>query len=144
MVWANLRGNYQSCCCSVAKLCPTLCNPMGCSTPGSPVLHFLLEFAQTHVYWVGDAIQPESDNCHHRQSSYRICRMLALLAFATSGLRVQSREEGWVVGGRQCPGEWGPTRNQEAHSEASWSGGESAPRPGVKHCIIKSNVRTAF
>ena len=38
--------------------CPTLCSPMDCSTPGFPVLHHLLEFAQTHVYWVGDAIQP--------------------------------------------------------------------------------------
>ena len=44
------------CCCSVAKLCPTLCNPMNCSTPGFPVLHYFLEFAQTHVHWVDDAI----------------------------------------------------------------------------------------
>ena len=36
----------------------TLCNPMNCSMPGFPVLHCLLEFAQTHVHWVGDAIQP--------------------------------------------------------------------------------------
>ena len=35
--------------CSVAQLCPTLCNPMDCSTPGLPVLPNLLEFAQTHV-----------------------------------------------------------------------------------------------
>ena len=35
-----------------------LCNPMDCSTPGFPVLHYLLEFAQTHVHWVSDAIQP--------------------------------------------------------------------------------------
>ena len=47
-----------SCCHSVTKLCPTLCDPMDCSTPGFPVLHYLLEFAQTHVHWVGDAIQP--------------------------------------------------------------------------------------
>ena len=46
------------CCCSVAKLLPTLCNPTDCSTPGLPVLHYLLEFAQTHVRWVSDAIQP--------------------------------------------------------------------------------------
>ena len=36
-------------CCSVAHSCPTLCDPMGCSTPGFPVLHCLPEFAQTHV-----------------------------------------------------------------------------------------------
>ena len=36
--------------CSVAKLCPTLCNPIDCSMPGFPILHNLLEFAQTHVH----------------------------------------------------------------------------------------------
>ena len=35
---------------SVAKLCPTLCHPMDCSTPGFPVIHYLLELAQTHVH----------------------------------------------------------------------------------------------
>ena len=46
------------CCCSVTKSCTTLCNPMDCSMPGCSVLHYLLEFAQTHVHWVSDAIQP--------------------------------------------------------------------------------------
>ena len=49
---------FYSCRCWVPKLCPTLCNPMDCSTPGFPVLHQLLELAQTHVHWVSDAIQP--------------------------------------------------------------------------------------
>ena len=44
--------------CSFAKSCPTLCEPMNCSTPGFSVLYYLLEFVQTHVYWVSDAIQP--------------------------------------------------------------------------------------
>ena len=48
----------QNCCCSVAHSCPTLCHPVDCSTPGFPVLHHLLELVQTHVHWVGDAIQP--------------------------------------------------------------------------------------
>ena len=43
---------------SVAQSCPTLCNPMNCSTPGLPVHYQLPEFTQTHVHWVGDAIQP--------------------------------------------------------------------------------------
>ena len=46
------------CCCSVAKSCLALCDPMDCSTPGSSVLHRLPEFAQIHVHWVSDAIQP--------------------------------------------------------------------------------------
>ena len=43
---------------SVAQSCPTLCEPMNCSTPGHPVHHQLREFTQTHVHQVSDAIQP--------------------------------------------------------------------------------------
>ena len=43
---------------SVAQSCPTLCDLMNCSMPGLPVHHHLLEFTQTHVYRVHDAIQP--------------------------------------------------------------------------------------
>ena len=42
----------------MAKLCLTLCDPMDCSTQGFLILHCLPKFAQTHVHWVGDAIQP--------------------------------------------------------------------------------------
>ena len=42
----------------VAQSCPILWYPMDCSTPGFPVLHHLLEFAQTDVHWISDAIQP--------------------------------------------------------------------------------------
>ena len=49
---------------SVAQSCPTLCDSMDCSMPGLPVHHQLLEYTQTHVHWVGDAIQPS----HHLSS----------------------------------------------------------------------------
>ena len=42
--------------CSVSTLSLTLCDRMGYSTLGFPVLHHLPEFAHTHVHWVGDAI----------------------------------------------------------------------------------------
>ena len=42
----------------VAQSCLTLCDPVNCSTPGLPVHHQLLESIQTHIHWVGDAIQP--------------------------------------------------------------------------------------
>ena len=50
----------QSYCCfySVTQSCLTLCNPIDCSTQGFPVPHRLLDFAQVHVYCIGDAIQP--------------------------------------------------------------------------------------
>ena len=43
---------------SVAQSSPTVCDPMDCSTPSLPVHHQPPEFTQTHVHWVGDAIQP--------------------------------------------------------------------------------------
>ena len=53
----------QRCCCSITKLCPTLCNPMDCRTLGFSALHYLPEIAQTPVCWLGDAIQ-SSHPCH--------------------------------------------------------------------------------
>ena len=51
----------MACSCSAAKSCLILCHPMDCNTPGFWVLHYLQEFAQARVHWVGDAIQPS----HH-------------------------------------------------------------------------------
>ena len=73
---------FEGCCCSVDKSCLTLCNPMDCSTPGFPVLHHLLELAQTHVNGVGDAIQPYHVLCH----------LLLLLPSIFSSIRVFSSE----------------------------------------------------
>ena len=54
--WLNTTKILQF--SSVTHSCLTLWDPMDCSTPGFPVHHQLLEFTQTHVQWVGDAIQP--------------------------------------------------------------------------------------
>ena len=65
----------------VAQSCPTLCNRMDCSMPGLPVHHQLPEFTQTHVHWVGDAIQPS-----------HLCRPLLLLPSIFPSIRVFSNE----------------------------------------------------
>ena len=52
------RNHQQRFVVVVQWLRPTLCNPTDCSTPGLPVPHHLPELAQTHVHWIGDAIQP--------------------------------------------------------------------------------------
>ena len=49
--------------CSVAQLCLTFCDSLDCHMPGFPVLHHLLEFVQTFVRWVSDAIQPIILSC---------------------------------------------------------------------------------
>ena len=57
LLWL-LTGDWLYLLSSVTRLCPTLCDPMNCSTPGLPVHHQLPEITQTHVHQVGDAIQP--------------------------------------------------------------------------------------
>ena len=52
------RGSVQFSSVQFTQSCPTLCDPMDCSTPGFRVHHHLPEFAQTHAHRVGDAIQP--------------------------------------------------------------------------------------
>ena len=63
-------------CCLVAKLCPTPCDPMNCSTPGFPVLHHLPELAQTC---------PLSRLCHPIVSSSVVHFSSYLLSFPASG-----------------------------------------------------------
>ena len=62
LVWLPILDNNKlwinPCYASVTQSCLTLCDPMDCSTPGFSVLHYLLQFAQTPVHWVSDAIQP--------------------------------------------------------------------------------------
>ena len=62
--WEKVIKTYVKCeriiflwCCSVTKSCLILCDPMDRSMPGFPVLHHLLELAQTHVHQVDDVIQ---------------------------------------------------------------------------------------
>ena len=51
--------SLQVCYCySVAKMCPTVWDPMVCIMPGFAFLHCLSEFAQTHIHWISDAIKP--------------------------------------------------------------------------------------
>ena len=52
------KESILQCSAIFSQLCPTLCDPMNSSTPGLPVHHKLLEFTQTHVHCVGDAIPP--------------------------------------------------------------------------------------
>ena len=57
----NWMFHFCCCYCSISKSYPVksyLCNPTDCSTPGFPVLHCFLEFAQTHVHWVIQSSHP--------------------------------------------------------------------------------------
>ena len=56
--------NTIRCYCSVSKSYPTLCNSMDCNMRGYPVLHYLPEFAQTPIHWVGDIPSNHLILCH--------------------------------------------------------------------------------
>ena len=73
----NQKASFNNSISSVAQLCPTLCDPMNCSTPGLLVHQQLPESTQTHVHWVSDAIQPS----HPSVVSFSSCPQ----SFPTSG-----------------------------------------------------------
>ena len=77
---SNTRKDWRTVISSVAQSCLTLCDPMNRSMPGLSVHHQLLEFTQTHVHWVGDAIQlsdplsspsPPAPNPSHHQGLFQ-------------------------------------------------------------------------
>ena len=113
---------------SVTQSCPTLCNPMNCSTPGLPVHHQLPESTQTHVHWVGGAIQPShplsSPQSFPASGSFQMSQLFTScgqsigVSASTSVLPVNTQD--WsrlgLVGSPWCP------RDSQ----------ESSPRPQVK------------
>ena len=73
---------------SVARLCPTLCNPMDCSTPGFPVHQQILELAQTHVHQVGDAIQPSHPLLSPYPPAFNLSQHQSLFQWVSSSHQV--------------------------------------------------------
>ena len=73
---------------SVAQLCPTLCNPMDCSTTGFPVHHQLPELARTHIYQVGDAIQPSHPLPSSSPSAFNLSQHQSLFQWISSSYQV--------------------------------------------------------
>ena len=86
------QGNWWNrslgCYCSVAKLWLTVCDLMDCSTPGFPVLHHLPEFPQTHVHWVGDAIQPSHPLSPRSPPALNLSQHWGLFQWAGSSYQV--------------------------------------------------------
>ena len=106
------------CCCSVTPLCPTPWDPRGRSTPGFPVPHHLLEFAQVHVHWIGGAIQPShplsnpspalSLSQHEGlfqwvDSSYQVAKVLELQLQSFQWVFRVDFLYGWLVWSPCCP-----------------------------------------
>ena len=69
---------------SVAQSCPTLWDPMDCSTPGLPVHHQLPEFTQTRVRWVGDGIQPSHPLSSPSPPTFNLSQLQGLFKWVSS------------------------------------------------------------
>ena len=69
---------------SFSQSCLTLCDPMDCSMPGFPVHHQLPEFTQTHVHWVGDAIQPSHSQSSSSPSAFNLSEHQGLFQWINS------------------------------------------------------------
>ena len=92
--------------CPVTQLCPTLCDPMDCRTPGFPVAHHLPEFAQVHVHCIGDAL-------HH----LILWRPLLLLPSIFPSIRDFSSESSVLI---RWPKYWSFSFSISPSSEYSW------------------------
>ena len=73
---------------SSVQLCPTLCDPMDCSTPGLSVLHQLPELAQTYVHQIGDAIQPSHPLSSPSPPAFNLSQHQGLFQWVSSSYQV--------------------------------------------------------
>ena len=124
---------FCGCCCSVAQLCLTPRNAMDCSMPDFPVLHCLLEFAQTHVHWVGDAI-----------NHLILCCPLLLLPSIFPSIRVFSNESAlWI----RWPKYWSfrfnisPSNDIQDWSPLGWTGWISLQSKGLSRVFSNNTVQ---
>ena len=122
------------CCCSVIQSCFTLCDPMDCSTPGFPVLHHLLELAQTHVHWVGDTIQPSRPLSS--LSSYCFQSFLASESFQLSQL---STSDGQSIGVSASASVL--PMNTQDWSPLGWTGWISLQPKGLSRVFSNTTVQ---
>ena len=123
----------KSCCCyfSVAKSYPTLLDPMDCSTPGLPILHHLLEFAQTRVHWVCDAI-----------NHLILCCSILLLPSIFPSIRVFSMSQLFTSGGQSI----GTSASASVLpvNIQGWFPGEGNGNPLQYSCLEKSHGRRSL
>ena len=117
---------------SVAQSCPTLCDPMDCSTPGLPVHHQLLEFTQTHV----ESVMPSNHLI--------LCLPLLLLPLIYPSIKVFSNESVLRI---RWPEYWSfsfkisPPMNIQDRFPLGWTGWISLQSKGLSRVCFNSTVQ---
>ena len=97
--WGHKQSNTTSVqFSSVTQKCPTICDPMDCSTPGFPVYHQLLEFTQTYVHWVDDAIQLSHPLSSPSPPAFNLSQPQGLFQWVSSSHQVAKVPEHWARG----------------------------------------------
>ena len=119
---------------SVAQLCLTLCDPMNHSTPGLPVHHQLLEFTQTHVHWVSDAIQPSHPLSSPSPLTLNLSQHQGLFKWVSSSPQVAKVLE------FQLQPSVLPMNNQD-WSPLGWTGWISLQSKGVSRVFSSTTVK---
>ena len=115
-------------CCSVT-LCLTLCDAVDCSTLGFPVLHRFLEFAQTHVHWVGGAIQPSHPLLSSSPPAFSLSQDQDLLQWVGSSHQVAKASASVL-----------PTNTQD-WSPLGWTGWISLQSKGLSRVFSSSTIQ---
>ena len=119
---------------SVAQPCPTLCDPMDYSTPGLPLHCQLLEFTQTHVHWVGDAIQPSSPLSSPSSPAFYLSQHQGLFQWVSSSHQVAK-----VLGVSALTSVL-PMNNQD-WSPLGWTGWISLQSKGLSRVFSNTTVQ---
>ena len=136
--WLNKNFFYHQFCFSSFQfsrsLWPTLCDPMNCSTPGLPVHHQLLQFTQTHVHRVSDAIQPS-----HPRST------LLLLPPIPPSIRSFSMSKFFTWGGQSTGGSALASllpKKSQGWSPSEWTGWSSKQSKGLSRVFSNTTFQT--
>ena len=120
----------------ITQLCPALCDPVDCSTPGFPVHHQLLELVQTHVHRVSDAIQPSYPLSASSPPAFNLSQHQMGVTNRTQPALTRSshlREDTGKVKGR---GRWGASECEGEDKERQCSGSPDlcvTMTPGAQH-----------
>ena len=123
--------SFMNCYCSVTQSCPTLCEPMDCSTPGFCVFNQVLQLAQTHVRWVCNAI---SSSVIHFSSCFQTSpasmSFLMNRLFASGGQSIGYSPSAWVL-----------LMNTQDWSPLGWTGCISLQSKGLSRVFSSTTVQ---
>ena len=115
---------------SVTQSCPTLCDPINCSTPGLHVHHQLPEFTQIHVYWVSDAIQPSHPLSSPSPPTFNLSQHQGLFLWVSSCQTIRVSASTSVL-----------PMNSQDWSPLGWTGWISLQSKGLSRVFSNTTVQ---